>query len=41
MVNLLGALLLVKYPIDAKRTAELQAAIAAKRNLNEEASPIG
>jgi hypothetical protein len=41
MVNLLGALLLVKYPIDAKRTAELQAAIAAKRSLNEEASLQG
>ena len=40
-VNLLGALLLVKYPIDAKRTAELQAAIAAKRGLDEEASLQG
>jgi glycoside/pentoside/hexuronide:cation symporter, GPH family len=40
-VNLLGALLLVKYPIDAKRTAELQAAIAAKRSLDEEASLQG
>jgi Na+/melibiose symporter-like transporter len=41
VVNILGALLLLKYPIDAKRTAELQAAIAAKRGLSEEASPIG
>lgn len=40
-VNLVGALLLVKYPIDAKRTAELQAAIAAKRSLDEEASLQG
>ncbi|CAN1563472.1 MelB Na+/melibiose symporter and related transporters [Caulobacteraceae bacterium] len=41
VVNLLGALLLLKYPIDAKRTAELQAAIAAKRSLDEEASLRG
>ena len=40
VVNVLGATLLLKYPIDAKRTAELQAAIAAKRGLSEEASPI-
>ncbi|MFN9611292.1 MAG: MFS transporter [Hyphomonadaceae bacterium] len=38
VVNILGALLLVKYPIDAKRTAELQAAIAAKHDLAEQAS---
>jgi Na+/melibiose symporter-like transporter len=40
-VNLLGASLLLKYPIDAKRTAELQAAIAAKRSLDQEASLQG
>jgi Na+/melibiose symporter-like transporter len=41
VVNLLGALLLLKYPIDAKRTAELQAEIAAKRSLDEEPSLRG
>lgn len=38
VVNVLGAILLLKYPIDAKRQAELQAAILAKRGLEEEAS---
>lgn len=38
IVNLIGAVLLVKYPIDAKRQAELQAAIVAKRDLEQQAS---